>query len=155
MSADLYETDFYAWAEEQAASLRALASSRTNTPRPVDWDNLIEEVADLARAQVRELEAHYFRLLTHLLKWQFQPEARSSGWTGTINEQRYRIGRILKENPSLRPRREAVMLEAYEGAIAQAAAETGLTRSVFPASCPYILGQVEADDFFPDAADGG
>jgi hypothetical protein len=154
MSTNLYDLDFHAWAEEQAESLRALALSRTNTPRPVDWDNLIEEVADLARARVRELESRYFRLLTHLLKWQFQPEARSSGWSGTIVEQRYRIGRILKENPSLRPRREAMMLEGYEGAIAQAAAETGLARSIFPSSCPYSLAQIEAEDFLPDTADG-
>jgi len=54
-AAQLYEQDFVRWAESQAEALRDAARSGANLP--LDWDNLIEEVEDLAGSQRRELRS--------------------------------------------------------------------------------------------------
>ena len=91
-----YDSDYALWAVEQAALLRAGRLDR------LDRDNLAEEIDDLARSQESEIESRLDVLLMHLLKWQFQPEARSRNWRGSISEQRRRIHRKIKLSPSLR-----------------------------------------------------
>jgi hypothetical protein len=45
----LYEDDAAAWAEQQAAALRAAARGGSN--RALDWENLAEEIEALGAAQ--------------------------------------------------------------------------------------------------------
>jgi|SRR5208337_2935442 len=100
---DVYETDFYAWAMEQAALLRAghLAAA--------DAANIAEEIESLARGEKRELVDRLAILLLHLLKWQFQSGFRSASWSSSIREQRIRLRSQLNDNPSL----EAKLDEAF------------------------------------------
>ncbi len=76
-------------------------------------------------------------LLQHLLKWDFQPERRSRSWELTIEEQRFRIARQLRKNPSLRPKRSEIIKDAFESAKRRAYIETKLARNTFPPLCPY------------------
>ena len=46
---ELYERDFYTWTQHQAGALRRAAAERVNTSELIDWENLAEEVEDLAR----------------------------------------------------------------------------------------------------------
>ena len=69
-----YDTDFYGWAIEQAALLRARELSAA------DVDNIAEEIESLGRSEKRELISRFTVLLTHLLKWKFQPKGRCSSW---------------------------------------------------------------------------
>lgn len=46
----LYERDFYAWTQDQAAKLRG------RTHNDIDWDNTAEEVESLGRSDKREIE---------------------------------------------------------------------------------------------------
>jgi len=62
---NVYESDFYAWAMEQAALLRA---RRFDT---ADIDNIAEEIESMGRGEKRELVNRLAVLLLHLLKWQF------------------------------------------------------------------------------------
>jgi Domain of unknown function DUF29 len=89
-------------------------------------------------------------LLVHLLKWKFQPEMRSGSWGGTINEQRRRIRKLLKDSPSLRSFFEGLLDECYEDARLQAAIETGLAIETFPEACPFPLTDIMEPAFFPD-----
>src|SRR5271165_7152270 len=91
-----YETDFYAWATEQAAHLREgrFASA--------DLINIAEEIESMGRAEKRELVNRLTILLLHLLKWHFQPGFRSPSWSSSIREQRIRLRSHLKDNPSLK-----------------------------------------------------
>ncbi len=146
----LYEQDFYTWTIEQAEALRAAGQARLNTPRTVDWEAVAEEIESMGRAQASELGSRYYRLLTHLLKWQYQPDQRSGSWRGTIVEQRTRLTRLLLENPGLKPQRAARFHEAYEDARELAAAETGLPIETFPEKPPYSLDQVMDKAFYPD-----
>ncbi len=81
----LYDTDLLAWAERQAAHLRAGQLDR------LDVEHLIEELEAMAGKLRRELKNRLRVLLAHLLKWQAQPKRRSRSWAATIAEQRDQI----------------------------------------------------------------
>jgi hypothetical protein len=138
-----YDTDFYSWALEQAALLRARRFAA------LDLEHLAEEVEDLAKAQARELRSRYETLTLHLLKWLVQPGQRSWGWVGTIRRERLLIAEHLDENPGLKPRRAELFDRAYGAARAGAAAETGLPEERFPGACPFTLEQAMDEGFWP------
>lgn len=148
----LYDRDFYSWALDQAAALRAAGRLRPNLPRELDWENLAEEIEALARADARELTSRYEVLLSHLLKWEFQPEARSRSWLGTLAEQRNRLVDLLDDSPGLKPLRQERFERAYRRAIDNAVRETGLPESAFPTSCPYTIEQAMDRHFLPEPA---
>ncbi len=140
----LYETDFYAWTQEQVSLLKAQKWDE------VDTGNLIEEIESLGRKERQELRNRLGVLLGHLLKWQFQSEKRSSSWLGTIREQRVQIKLLLEDSPSLKPYLNEIFLVAYELGLALAIRETQLGEQIFPEQCPYTPEQVTNSDFFPE-----
>jgi hypothetical protein len=70
-TAGLYESDFYAWTQEQAKLLHKGAWECLDIP------NLVEEIESLGRQERQELRNRLGVLLGHLLKWEFQSERRS------------------------------------------------------------------------------
>jgi hypothetical protein len=92
-----YESDFYAWANEQATLLREGRFAEA------DVENIADEIESLGRSEKRDLVNRLAVLLAHLLKWQFQPVWRGKSWRLTIKEQRRRLSEHLDENPSLKP----------------------------------------------------
>lgn len=148
----LYEADTYGWAMQQAEALRAAARLQLNTPLALDWENLAEEIEDLAKSRARELSSRYYQLLAHLLKWEFQPEKRSSSWRGTVTGQRSEIEDVVEESPSLKPQQEDRFRRAYRKARRLASDETGLPLETFPEDCPYTLEQAIDPEFWPGPA---
>jgi Domain of unknown function DUF29 len=140
----LYEQDFWLWTQTMAAALRSGDWSE------LDIENLVEEVESLGRSDRRELQSRLTVLLMHLLKWQFQSELQCGSWRGTLAEQRIRIGKLLKDSPSLRSFFEISIDECYNDAIIQASAETGLSRERFPVSCAYRIEDILNPEFLPD-----
>lgn len=138
-----YEQDFYAWTVEQGRLLRAGELSA------IDAVNLAEEIESMGRRDRRELESRLTVLLTHLLKWQMQPDQRSRSWSATMREQRRQIEKLLRESPSLRPFVANVLAQAYSDAREDAADETGLLESTFSAECPFTLDEVLSRSFLP------
>lgn len=104
----------------------------------------------MGKSQRRAIEGRLEVLLAHLLKWQFQPGARSSSWRGTIRLQRSKIDKLLKDMPSLRSVAPEELPEAYQNAVILAASETNLPEGSFPAACPFGLDRILDPDFFPD-----
>ncbi|WP_182086890.1 DUF29 domain-containing protein [Aureimonas sp. ME7] len=145
LASDLYDSDFYAWTQEQAAHLRARAHNS------IDWDNAAEELESLGDSQRSEIESRLGVLLMHLLKWRYQPDQRCGSWKGTIVEQRNRIRRRIIKSPSLKHYPAEMLGEEYELARVQAAAETGFSESAFPISCPFRIEDVLDPDFYPDS----
>ena len=141
---DTYDRDFYAWATEQAALLRAGRLSE------VDVQHIAEEIETLGRGEKRELVNRLAVLLLHLLKWAYQPERRSKSWRLTIEEQRRQLSRHLRDNPSLRGWQDEAMADAYGDAVLRAERETDLPRDLFPWSCAYTFEQVMDDGFWPE-----
>jgi Domain of unknown function DUF29 len=141
---DIYQTDFYAWAMEQASLLRA---GRLDA---ADVANIAEEIESMGRGEKRELVNRLTILLLHLLKWRFQPGFRSPSWNSTIREQRIRLRDHLDDNPSLKAQLDEALKRAYRLAVIGAARETGLPETEFPKSAPYRFEQVMDDEFWPD-----
>jgi hypothetical protein len=139
----LYERDFYAWTQEQAALLRSGQLER------LDRVHLAEEIEALGRQERRELVNRLGILLGHLLKWQFQPHLRGKSWRATLSEQRRQIQRLLKESPSLKPELAAALAEAYQDGILLVVKETPLAEDDLPAECSYTLEQVVNLGFYP------
>ena len=139
-----YESDFYAWANEQAALLRAWKLSAA------DIENIAEEIESMGKADKRELLSRLSVLLLHLLKWQFQPGRRGASWEVTIRNQRRALARHLADNPSLKPKAPEALSDAYGDARGEAYAETGLPEETFPATCPWTFDELMAEDFWPE-----
>jgi hypothetical protein len=93
----------------------------------------------------REVSSRLVVLLTHLLKWEHQPDHRSGSWQGTILEQRRELRKLL-ESGTLSNHAVSVLAEAYADARKQAAAETMLPRGTFPAECRWDLESLLVDE---------
>ncbi len=139
----LYETDFYAWTQEQASLLRDHQWSQ------IDLQNLVEEIESLGKQQRQELRNRLSVLIGHLLKWQYQPQYRSRSWLATLRIQRLDTVELLEENPSLNSYLEEALYKAYLKGVALAVRETDLPGRTFPSECPYDLREILNDSFYP------
>ncbi|HME27527.1 MAG TPA: DUF29 domain-containing protein [Acetobacteraceae bacterium] len=144
MSNSLYDRDFYAWANEQVALLRAGKLTEA------DIENIAEEIESMGRSEKRELVSRLTILLQHLLKWQFQPGRHSTSWRLSIENTRLQLEDHLNDNPSLKSQLVEAMRSAYSRAVNEAVAETGFARATFPAECPYSYDQAMRPDFWPE-----
>ncbi len=137
---DLYDRDFYAWANEQSTLLRAGKLSAA------DIEHIAEEIESMGRSERNQLTNRLAVLLTHLLKWRFQPALRGNSWRLTIREQRRRAFRLLDQNPSLRAGLDTILADAYGDALLAAQRETGLPEDAFPAECPWTFEQAMQEE---------
>ena len=72
MADSLYDTDVLAWSETQAELLRRLASGqRVND---VDWEHVVEEIADVGIAQLNAVHSLLRQAMLHLLKIHLWPD---------------------------------------------------------------------------------
>ncbi|MDY6991592.1 MAG: DUF29 domain-containing protein [Pseudomonadota bacterium] len=132
-----YDTYFYAWALYNARLLKEGKFSE------LDVEHLIEELEDRGNNR-QELANRFIILLAHLLKWQYQPDKRSSG---SINEQRVRIMRLIRQKPSLKPGFAHAILDA----VALAVKDTKKPATCFPQACPYSIEQLLDEHFYPES----
>ena len=144
----LYEHDFYAWANEQAALLRAGRLS------DADILHIAEEIESMGKTEKRELVSRLTVLLLHLLKWQFQPSRQGASWRVSIQNARDDIADHLADNPSLKPQMDAAIEAAYRRARRQAAAETGLDEGSVPSTCPWACNLLLDEEFWPSPSAG-
>ena len=104
----------------------------------------------VAKRQRRAHLASYRVLLTHLLKWQMQPDRRSRFWVGTISRERSTIMKRELTSKGFWQMAAKDLEFAYPSARRQAARETGLPLSLFPATCPYSLEFLRDHDALPE-----
>jgi hypothetical protein len=111
-TATLYEQDWYAWTQDQAARLRDLAPSQR--PNGLDVEKLAEEVEDLGGSQRRAVMSLMRELFIHLLKVEFHPHRRSrEHWKDEIAAFRTQITAEFDDSPSLRARRADLAKAAW------------------------------------------
>ncbi len=144
MDQTLYDRDFYAWANEQAALLRA---GRLDV---ADIAHIAEEIESMGKTEKRELVNRLVVLMLDLLKWRFQPGLRGNSWRLSIKEQRYRLADHMADNPSLKSKRAEAIHDAYRLALVEAERETGLSESAFPVSCPWSFERMLDHGFWPE-----
>jgi hypothetical protein len=143
MQTNLYESDFYAWTNEQAKLLELRKLDR------LDFENLIEEITSLGKQQQQELRNRLGLIIGHLLKWQYQPEKRTRSWQVTIQLQRQEVQDLLEDNPSLKSYLDKALSQSFRLGLAQVLSETPIKKQVLPDLCPYNLAEL-LDPNFPD-----
>ena len=78
----LYDSDFYAWTQQQAELLQESGDNR------LDREHLAEEVADLGRSELRACESHLLQALIHLIKLAVSTHSEPVGhWEGEVETQ--------------------------------------------------------------------
>src|SRR5262245_46494099 len=140
-----YHTDFYAWAQAQAAALRAKDWAA------LDVAHLAEEVEELRKTERRAVRSQLRLILSHLLKWHHQPDKRTDSWRSTITNGRVLVQEDLEDLSSLAGELDELAAWAYPRARRDAAQETGLQLATLPETCPWTVAQVLNADFWPQA----
>ena len=125
----LYEQDYNQWVELTVKQLQEEKFAG------VDWENLIEEVADLSRRERSKLKSLLTRLWEHLLKlgyWESEREYNQGHWKGEIRNFRKQIKDVLKTSPSLKPYFLDIFEECYQDAREIIADRSQLPLNNFP-----------------------
>jgi hypothetical protein len=143
-TASLYETDFYAWTEEQEKLIKQ------KNLHDLDLVHLQEELHLMGATEKRELSHRLEILLMHLLKWKYQSSRQCKSWMRTIKVQRLDIASHLRNNPSLRAKVDEYIADAYEKAVLFAADETNLDEDAFPNICEWNSTQILDNAFLPN-----
>lgn len=139
----LYDRDFHAWAQRQAALIQ---SGRFDE---LDRQHLAEEIADLGKSIDHSLRSTYRLIAMHLLKLMFQPAKATESWRDTIRRERHNTEDLLDQFPGLKPKAAGLFEAAYAKARKEAADETGLPLATFPIDPPFTRDQVEDRAFWP------
>jgi hypothetical protein len=141
----LYEEDFAAWLDVQAAALRERRFA------DLDLDNLVEEVESLRRAELRSVEHHARVVIAQLLQLAHSTlgDPRWS-WKSTAMSHRHQLEMSL--TPTLRQELEARLEEVHERGrrLAATVLETeGTPCDWLPHKCPYTLAEILDEDWLP------
>jgi hypothetical protein len=126
-----YEDDVYTWVLEQVALLQAGRLTE------IDALNIAEELADVAKAELRALTSTIAVLTQHLLTWDHQQERRSRSWELSIREQRARITDVIVDSPGLKSRLSDAIERGYRSGRNAALEETKFAENAMPEKCPY------------------
>jgi hypothetical protein len=151
MATNLYETDFVAWTQEQAAELRRLRDARINTR--LDLDLLAEEVEDLGSELRFAVRSHVARIIEHLLKIEYSPahEPRH-GWRRSVRNARDEVEQRM--TPTVRRDVEKQLSKLFEKARRNVADSLEAYREydaldALPTLNPYSLDEILDPDFWP------
>lgn len=156
-AAELYTSDAYSWAMQQADALRR------GDLKAVDWDNVIEEIESVGRSERNSWESLCGRALEHLLAIEFWSRATDKAlrhWAREVMHFRRRMADVLDSNPGLKGQYAAMYASAWRSA--RRAAVDRLTeyedpampketrrawdRQRLPLECPYDCLHVVAYD---------
>lgn len=151
-NANLYETDFFAWTERQAAALRRLAERRINFEDELDLDNLIEEVESMGLSDLKAVNSALARVIEHLLKLEHsRAEAPRDGWLVSVDNHRAQIQEAFDYSPSLRGRLDPAMAWRHgrRHAVKSLERHEPEAAAALPADRPYTLEQLLDDDWYP------
>ena len=140
----VYEQDWFAWVIDNAELLRQGRVSE------IDSQHIAEELEDMGKSERHALASHLKVLITHLLKWQYQPPFRGVSWQLSIDNARDEIAELLEESPSLKGKIAEIVEKRYSAARKRAMLETGLPLTAFPEECPFSLEQLLDEEFRPD-----
>jgi Domain of unknown function DUF29 len=140
-----YDADFYAWTQAQAQALQAKDWSA------LDVDHLTEAIETLGMNEKRAISRQLQRLLTHVLKWRYQPTHRTPSWRRTIRQARDAVADVIEGSHGLHSYPAQGVPLAYRRARRDAADDIGLPLATCPEVCPWPLPQVLDEDFWVEA----
>ena len=153
MNKPLHDVDFLRWTIAQAAALRRAGAMRINTPDPIDWEDVAEEIEALGRSERAALRSRIAVILEHLFKLALSPSrAPRRGWLRTLDTQRDAIRRLLDDSPSLRGEVAVLVTEELHHArkaLTRSAARYAEPLPIDPASIAFSAEQVLDEDYPP------
>src|ERR1700733_6249560 len=145
----LYEDDFYAWTQQQAAVLRSLPA----TNNQLDAELVAEEIEDLGRSEVRAAQSLCEHIIEHFLKLEYSGLSDpAEHWRDEIVEWRLQLEKTLTR--SIRAKLD--LPDRYRTAlrlVRRLERRSPGLMSRIPAECPYTLDQIigaGGEDWFPD-----
>ncbi|MCX7760142.1 MAG: DUF29 domain-containing protein [Hydrogenothermaceae bacterium] len=111
----LYDEDFPQWAEINLQLLKEKAYEL------VDWDNLLEEIEDMSRSDLKACVSFMVVILEHLYKFDnFKDlaggETAGKSWIRSIENSRDRLNLLFNRYPSLRIKTLTELSWAWEKA---------------------------------------
>jgi hypothetical protein len=147
-SETLYDEDFYAWTQQQAALLRR----QPRAGNELDLEHIAEEIEDLGRSDLRAAQSLCEHVIEHFLELEYSGLTEPADhWCDEIVEWRLQIEKILTRS-----------IEAKLDLPARYRAALRLVRrlerdvpgflSRLPSECPYSLEQIVGggdQDWFP------
>lgn len=141
---DLYDSDFFAWLQQQAAAIRA------GDWDAIDRENLAEEIESITRHDSGELRKHLDHLLVWFLAWVYAPAMCDDHphWYVRVESLRCEIETIVDVWPHLTQRVATALPKAYVRGREVASEETGLPLETFPQTCPWAPEQVIRHGFW-------
>lgn len=145
----LYDDDFYAWTQEQAAALRGLPA----TSNRLDAELLAEEIEDLGRSEVRSAQSLCEHIIEHLLKLEYSGLIEPADhWRHEITEWRLQLEKTLTRSIVAK----LDLSQRYRAAVRLLRVDDPPTRDMIgrvPGECPYSFDQIAGsgdEDWFPD-----
>jgi hypothetical protein len=150
---ELYEKDFYLWVIE---NLKLLKNKEYEF---VDWENLLEEIEDMAKRELRSLISLMAVIMEHIYKWENYRKSAymGSGWKKSIINARTEMIKLFKDAPPLRAKSQEkqILQRAWEDAVLNLIAWFKVneklalrhfgrlpTEKDFPKECPYSFQQI-------------
>lgn len=151
----LYDDDFYAWTQKQAALLRALhpvaGDSAPGDVAALDAAHLAEEIEDLGKRDLREVLSYLRLVIQHLVKLRAVPTSRDAAhWHAeAVN---FQLAAREAFSPSMR--RFIDVDDVWRGGCRAAGRVLKDAGARDPATdpCPFTLDDLLAPDFDVDAA---
>lgn len=149
--AELYHTDYYTWAMTNSELLK---KGRLDE---IDYINLAEEVRDLGNSEYKELRNYLANLMSHLYKWDNQPDLRTKSWIDTIVNSIRGISSVLEKNPGLKYQYtfNEVFISAWKDARYIISDDMCVGIKLISSKCPYSFNEIveKASGIAPDRID--
>ncbi len=140
----LYESNYSQWLEETIKSLKSRQLG------DIDYDNLIEELEELAKTEKRRVRSLLEQIIRHLLlyqNWYIEKPRNDNHWAAEIISFRNQINEELTTN--LRNHLAENINLIYSNALDYVKTKTELTN--LPKICPYTLDQILDKNWLPSS----
>jgi hypothetical protein len=146
----LYEEDFYAWTQQQAALLRRLPPLGNE----LDLEHIAEEIEDLGRSDLGAAQSLCEHIIEHLLKLEYSGlEDPADHWRDEIVEWRLQLEKILTRSIVTKLDLPGCHRTALRLVRRLERDVPGLI-SCLPTECPYTFEQIagaSGEDWFPSS----
>ena len=148
-SETLYDEDFYAWTQQQAALLRRLPPAGNE----LDLEHIAEEIEDLGRSDLRAARSLCQHIIEHFLKLEFSSlDEPADHWRDEIVEWRVQLEQSLTRSIEAK----LDLPSQYRGAlrlVRRLERDVPGFMSRLPRACPYTLEQICSsgdEEWFPE-----
>ncbi|MGF7207736.1 hypothetical protein GGE65_002309 [Skermanella aerolata] len=108
----LYDHDFFAWTQDQAAALRRAQRDRIDAP--LDWEHLADELEQLGGLIKDSIRCDLAAVIEHLLKLEHSPDTGSwTKWRASVRKARRHLNDKIASHPSLLSYPQIILTDAW------------------------------------------